>query len=69
MGACPVSSPVAQDALEMLTAAGLKPLRVYVVEPDTICYVNVRYQARTAYIKAKGLGAVVIEAAVDGWPI
>jgi hypothetical protein len=55
--------------MELLTAAGLCPIAVYVVEPDTVCYVNRQGRARTAFIKAKGVGAVIVEAAVDGWPI
>lgn len=66
---CPISSPCARDAQRLLVAAGLAPRRVYLVERDTVCFVTLDYKARTAYIRARPNGVIVVEAAVDGWPV
>jgi hypothetical protein len=66
---CSPGSAVARDATLLLVAADLEPKRVYLVEPDVVCFVNAAGKARTTYLRADGPHKVVVEATVDGWPV
>lgn len=65
---CSASSSCGRHAARLLADAGLQPLRVYLVEPDKVCFITYAYKARTAYVRAHGNG-MIVEAAVDGWPV
>jgi hypothetical protein len=65
---CRPGSPVARDAASLLVAADLEPRRVWLVEPDCICFVNQSGKARSAFVRVDG-PSVIIDAIVDGWPV
>lgn len=63
-------SAIARDAMAILKAALVNPpaRRVWLVEPDRICYEDNAGAARTAFIRYDK-GTIVLELLVTGWPI